>query len=99
MEKLKRWKFKEGADYPSEWTTLINQLDSFRHDISYMRYSEFYDGIAVLQIEGIGKERDKLSVWSETIDFIERVLHKYYGKYIYYSVNHQAGLRIDIKRK
>jgi len=90
----------------SEWGSLIYNLDRFRFSIDYEKNSEFYDGECILQIDGVGNESEKdLTAWIEALDYIQRYLNKWYsGKvlmnkraYKWQAVNHQTGLRIDIK--
>jgi hypothetical protein len=97
MERYKR-KFTESTNPPPEWDVLIHGLDNFKIRISYWGDSEFYDNLAILMIDGVGKEREPISSWIKVLEFIEDFLSKEYKDYKYYCVNHNTGVRIDIKK-
>jgi hypothetical protein len=82
-----------------QWNTLIGMLDDFRYRIYYEKNSEWYDDYALLNIDGIGKEEEEISVWIDTLDYIHRILSRYYKiKYTWKVINHQSGFTIQINR-
>jgi hypothetical protein len=91
-------KFNETTNPPPEWDVLIHNLDNFKIRISYRGDSEFYDNFAILAIDGVGKEREPISSWVQVLEFIEKFLRTEYKDYKYYCVNHNTGVRIDIKK-
>lgn len=95
MEERYNKKFEEV--YSFEWNTLISNLNDYKHKINY-HLEEDRKGI-ILYIEGVGKEIEPISTWIECLQFIERVLNRWYRIYKWNAVNHSTGVRIDIYKK